>query len=181
MKKTIIYASVLAILFSIVSCGNSDEKIREKIIGSFRYTNTNETDIFLISVEGIETFYEDGTVEDESILSIKFSKEGLGEASLTYRMDYTGEYMVENSHIIYDYSDIENTGIVELLSAESSSGSEVFVTELTSQLESTLIPAFRERFIDENAAEIYELNSEKLVILNPEGEKIIKERMVGND
>lgn len=179
MKKTIIYVSVLAILISIVSCGNNDEKIREEIIGSFRYTNTNETDIFLVSVEGIETFYEDGTVEDESILSIKFSKEGLGEASLTYRMDYTGEYVIENSHIIYDFDDIENTSVVELLSAEGSSGTEVFIEELTSQLESTLIPTLRERFIDENTAEIYELNSEKLVILNPEGKKIIKERVVG--
>jgi len=181
MKKTIFYVSVLTVLFSFVSCGNDDERLRKEIIGSYRYSNTNETANFQVSIDGVETFNEDGTVEDESLLSIVFSNEKLGEASLTYRMKYTGTYEIENSYILYDYSDVDDDGSLELLSAEGSKGSEVFIEELSAQLESTLIPDIRERLTEENAADIYELTKEKLVILNAMGQEIVKVRIVGNN
>jgi hypothetical protein len=94
---------------------------------------------------------------------LHFPKKDWGEARLVYRVNHTGTYKIENSHIIYDYGDIENNGVVELLSAEGSTGNETFIEELTSQLESTLVPAFRERFANENAVEIHKLNRKEFV------------------
>lgn len=178
MRKTIFYVSVFAVLFSVVSCGNDDERIREEIIGSYRYTNEKESSVLSATIEGVETFNDDGTVDDRSIISVSFSKEGLGEANLSYQMSFTGKYEINNSCIVYDYSDIENNGSVELLSAEGSEGSSEFIEELTSQLESTLLTTFKEGMGNQNGIDIYELTEERLVILNPEGEKIIKTRIV---
>lgn len=178
MRKTVLYVGLLGIFFSIVSCGNDDERLKKDIIGSFRYSNTNEATNFRISIDGIETFNGDGSVVDESMLSIIFSNEQLGETSLTYRMKYTGKYEIEDSYILYDYSGVDDAGNIELLSAEGAKGNEEFVNELSDQLESTLIRDIRERLTEENAADIYELDGEKLVILNPEGQKVVKVRIV---
>lgn len=178
MRKIIFYVSVFAVLFSVVSCGNDDERIREEIIGSYRYTNEKESGVFSVTVEGVETFNDDGTVEDESVLSMSISQEGLGEVTLLYRIETAGKYEIENSYIIYDYNSLENNISIELLSAEGSEGSESFIEDVTSQLQSTFVADFKSRFENENAADIYELNEERLVILNPEGVKIIKTRIV---
>lgn len=182
MKKIFFYVSLLAVLFSVVSCGsNDDDRIRKEIIGSFRYSNINENGALQVTVTGVETFGEDGTVEDESIILLTVSQEGIGDISVTYRMNYAGEYKIEDSHIVYDYSNLENDGNIELLSSEGSEGTEELIEELTAQLESSLIPAFVERFAEANRTPIDELNEKQLVVLNPQGEKIVKERIADND
>lgn len=182
MKNTFFYVGVLFVLFSVVSCNNDDERIRKEIIGSFSYSNPKGTDGYSISFDGIETFDEDGVVKDESILSVSISKEEIGDIRLKYRITFSGRYQIFGSHILYDYSDIENNSRMELLSSESSSGSEAFALEIQNQMEEALFPDLKRMTAsEENAAEIYELNEEQLVVLNPEGQKIIKKRIVEED
>lgn len=178
MRKILFYVSVFAVLFSIVSCGNDDERIRKEIIGSYRYANEKDSGILSMTIEGVETFDEDGMVVDESIVSMSFSNEDLGVVSMSYRMSFTGKYEINNSRIIYDYSDKEDDGNIELLSAEGSEDSSEFIEEVTTQIKSTFLATFRERMSDLNAIEIIELNEDRLVVLDSEGGNIIKTRIV---
>ena len=175
MRKTIFYMSVLAVFFSVVSCEHEDKRLRKDIIGSFRYWKSNVATKFGLSIDGIETFNEDGSVVNESVFTIDFVN-----VSLTYRMKCTGKYKIEDSFILYDYGDVDDDGNIEFL-LEGAKGNEEFIEEFSSQVESTIIHEIRERFIEENAAGIYELNNESLVILSPKIGKIFKERIVENN
>ena len=182
MKNTILCVSVLCVFLGLLSCKNEDERIRKEIIGSFHYAIGREGNMgFSSVVEGIETFHEDGTVSDNSILTLKVLNERVGELLIRFEVELKGKYEINNSYIIYDYSDDDAIINIEMLPVENAGDNEVFIEELQAQITNNFVSSYKERMADANAANIYELNEENLVILNPEGEKIIKERVTDDD
>ena len=175
--KTIYHICVLLFLMSMVSCTEKDDKgLSEDIIGSFSYTKTDDRGIISVTINGVETFNKDSIVTDESVVSFFVSMNDLGDIAIKYQLKYEGTYKIENSYIIYDFSEIENNSSVELLSIDGSFENKELIELLREQVEASIFPDIKNMLTTEHSAKIHKLNRKRLVVMNPEGEEWIKKR-----
>lgn len=104
MKKILFYFSVLSTFILLNSC-SKDNQIRKDIVGSYYYTdNDMEEEDVIISIEGIETYNQDGSITNVETLTVTIIDEDGDKIKLYYDFSISGTYEIKNAHVIYDYN-----------------------------------------------------------------------------
>jgi hypothetical protein len=152
---------------------STDEQYRKSIVGSFLTVMTEQSDGMAMSIEGTNTYSENGRVEENGTLTLTIIGANAEKLTLKYKISVRGRYEIKDSYIICDY----NVNSVDIQPVYTATTTEV-EKKAYALLEDQFVPSVKESMInDSNNDKIIELNDSRLVTENSKGEQHTKKRI----
>ncbi|MDR3287165.1 MAG: hypothetical protein LBT27_06965 [Prevotellaceae bacterium] len=135
---------------------NKDQGLKEKIVGTWSYSHTEESeeDGIIISLNGTTKFSVSGNITTEGIFLITYIDEEGYQCNLKYKLKAQGLYGIKKSIIIYDYN--LNNIAIELVQTDN--------YELSNLFTQHYIPQLKQEMIVNNKEKIIELNNKYLKV-----------------
>ena len=155
MKKKLSLLSIL-FLFLLISC-NKDKSFTKNIVGTYRYTLTEEIeDGIIMGIEGTDTYNPNGKLYQSAIITLTAYNEYRGKETFTLDLFAIADYLIKDGKIIFDY-DFDKLKIVPQKDYRNSRKFQNFIDEY-------LTPLMKKEIINSKGYKIIELNDSKLIV-----------------
>ena len=148
---TVAIAAVLSLVLVLAGGKMSDEDLRQAIVGSYSYTETDDSESgdYIETMTGIRVFRENNVYEDIGTSITFFYDDDSGkEVNIKCVYEVYGKYEIQNSYIIFDV----RLGDIKITVVESND------RWWTRYFNDHLIPEWKQDLMLDNIEKIVELN-----------------------